>query len=87
MENLLIEVREEFQIPPYFPDEAIGRYLNEGKARLDGLNPGRNIETDLTFRSLLKNYAYYAYHHKLNEWEQNYANLILSWQLGSEVVS
>lgn len=85
MEVLVQEVRWEFQIPPYFPDEALERYLKEGKARLDSLNPGRDIETDLTFRMLLKNYAYYAYHHKVNEWEQNYANLILNWQLGSEV--
>lgn len=85
MDKLAAEVREEFQIPPYFPDTAIYRYLEEGKARLDGLNPGRTIETDKTFRMLLKNYVYYAYHHKVNEWEQNYASLILSWQLGSEV--
>ncbi|HIU74392.1 MAG TPA: hypothetical protein IAC62_00750 [Candidatus Pelethocola excrementipullorum] len=85
MDDLLNEVREEFQIPPYFPDEALERYLAEGETRLDMLNPGRDPETDLTYRSLLKNYVYYAYHHKLYEWEQNYASLILSWQLGSEV--
>lgn len=85
MEELASEVREEFQIPPYFPEEIIERYLEEGKARLDGLNPGRDVEKDSVFRMLLKNYVYYAYHHKVNEWEQNYANAILSWQLGSEV--
>lgn len=85
MDVLAAEVREEFQIPPYFPDTALQRYLQEGKERLDSLNPGRDIEKDKTFRMLLKNYAYYAYHHKVNEWEQNYANVILSWQLGSEV--
>lgn len=85
MENLVKEVREEFQIPPYFSDEGLKRYLQEGKTRLEELNPGRDFDTDLTFRMLLKNYAYYAYHHKVHEWEQNYANLILNWQLGSEV--
>ena len=85
MENLVKEVREEFQIPPYFSDEGLKRYLQEGKTRLDELNPGRYFDTDLTFRMLLKNYTYYAYHHKVHEWEQNYANLILNWQLGSEV--
>lgn len=85
MEVLASEVRREFQIPPYFPEEIIEQYLKEGKARLDGLNPGRDLEKDPTFRMLLKNYVYYAYHHKVNEWEQNYANVILSWQLGSEV--
>lgn len=86
MEELASEVRKEFQIPPYFPEEIIERYLKEGKARLDGLNPGRDVEKDSVFRMLLKNYAYYACYHKVNEWEQNYANVILSWQLGSEVV-
>lgn len=85
MDMLMTEVREEFQIPPYFPDTALRRYLEEGKRRLDELNPGRDPEKDLTFRMLLKNYAYYAYHHKVNEWEQNYSGVILSWQLGSEV--
>ena len=39
----------------------------------------------MTIRMLLKNYVYYAYHHKVNEWEDNYKALILSWQMGSEV--
>lgn len=85
MEELLKEVRREFQIPPYFPDEAVMKYLEEGNERLEGLNPGRNIDNDITFRMLLKNYVYYAYNHKVNEWEVNYANTILNWQLGREV--
>lgn len=84
MEELIAQVRTEFQIPPYFPDESIKNYLEEGKQRLDELNPGRDLEKDKTFRMLLKNYAYYAYHHKVNEWENNYSNAILAWQLGSE---
>lgn len=85
MEKLVSDVRREFQIPPYFPDEAIFNYLEEGKEKLDKLNPGRDIEKDKTFRMLLKNYAYYAYHHKVHEWEKNYQSEILAWQLGSEV--
>ena len=84
IEALAVQIRREFQIPPYFPDDALGNYIKEGKERLDKLNPGRDLENDFTFRMLLKNYVYYAYHHKVNEWEQNYANTILSWQLGSE---
>lgn len=83
--ELVSEVREEFQIPPYFSDQAIENYIKEGKARLDTLNPERDLETDQTFRMLLKNYVYYAYHHKVNEWEENYASLILSWRMGSEI--
>ena len=63
LEEMIEEVRQEFQIPPYFPDESLLRYLKEGKHRLDTLNPGRSLETDDTFRSLLKNYVYYAYNH------------------------
>lgn len=84
IEEMAAEARREFQIPPYFPDEALEQYVKEGKERLLGLNPGRDLETDHTFQMLLKNYVYYAYHHKVDEWEQKYASLILSWQLGSE---
>ncbi len=88
MENIKIleEVRAEFQIPPYFPNEGLENYLKEGRARLDSLNPGRDAEKDLTYRSLLKNYVYYAYHHRIDDWESNYRSLILSWQMGSEVL-
>ena len=35
LEEMIEEVRQEFQIPPYFPDESLLRYLKEGKHRLD----------------------------------------------------
>lgn len=84
MELLITQIRREFQIPPYFPDDALAEYVKEGKERLEKLNPGSDLEKDHTFRMLLKNYVYYAYHHKVNEWEQNYASLITNWQLGTE---
>lgn len=85
LEKIVYEVRCEFQIPPFFPDEGLMNYAKEGQARLTYLNPKANLEKDCTYRSLLKNYIYYAYHHKVHEWEENYQNLIVSWQLGSEV--
>lgn len=85
LEKIVYEVRREFQIPPFFPDEGLVNYAKEGQARLTYLNPKANLEKDCTYRSLLKNYVYYAYHHKVHEWEENYQNLIVSWQLGSEV--
>lgn len=85
LEKLITEIRKDYQIPPYFQDTGLMRYLEEGKARLDFLNPGQSLDDDYTFRMLLKNYVYYAYHHKVNEWEDNYKALILSWQMGSEV--
>ena len=87
MESLIIEIRAEFHIPPFFKDEGLESYIKEGIARLEFLNPGRDYEKDLTYRCLLKNYVYYAYHNIVNEWESNYASMILSWQLGSEAQS
>lgn len=85
LEQLIVEVRREFQIPPFFPDDSLENYIKEGYTRLMKLNPVAQLKFDLDFRMLLKNYTYYAYHHKINEWEKNYNSLILSWQLGSEV--
>ncbi len=85
LQKLIDEVRQEFHIPPYFKDEGLKNYALEGSAVLLGLNPGRNVETDLSYRSLLKNYVNYAYYHQINEWRQNFATMILEWQLGTEV--
>lgn len=85
IERIIEEVRTEFQIPPYFEDDALKNYIKEGEATLLGLNPGRDVETDELYRMLLKNYAYYAFHHKVNEWKVNYAELVLQWQLSTEV--
>ncbi len=85
MEKLIYEIRSEFQIPPFFPDVGLRNYVREGEARLNYLNPGKSWSEDKTFRCLLKNYVYYAYHHKVYEWEKNYEGLITSWQMGSEV--
>lgn len=83
MNDLIREVRGEFQIPPYFPDSGLLNYFNEGKARLEFLNPLAR-EDDVTYRMLLKNYIYYAYHHKVNEFEDNYGSIILTWQMGAK---
>ena len=85
-DEIIYEIRKEFQIPPFFNDEQLMNYVKEGKYRLDSLNPGRDPDTDLTFRSLIKNYVYYAYHHRIDDWERNYQSLILSWQMGSEAL-
>lgn len=85
MEALINEIREEFHIPPYYPDAAIERQVNEGLARLLNLNPGKNYEDDLVLRMLVKNYAYYAYIGSVHLFMENYASTILEWQLESEV--
>lgn len=85
MEELIREIREEFQIPPYFPDTALQGYIQDGIRILGSLNPGQDYDSDRSYRMLLKNYAYYAFHHRVNEFMENYSSLILQWQLESEV--
>lgn len=85
METLITEIREEFHIPPYYPNEAIERQVNEGLARLLNLNPGKNYDEDLVLRSLIKTYAYYAFMGVVHEFMENYKTAILEWQLESEV--
>lgn len=83
--KLCNEVREDFQIPPYASNDTIGRYIEEGKAYFCQLVPGCDPDGDTVYRSLLKNYAYYAYHHSVNDFLENYKNAILTWQLHIEV--
>ena len=46
LEKLITEIRQDYQIPPYFQDTGLMRYLEEGKARLDFLNPGQSLDDD-----------------------------------------
>ena len=48
LEKLITEIRQDYQIPPYFQDTGLMRYLEEGKARLDFLNPGQSLDDDYT---------------------------------------
>lgn len=83
--TLVEEIRRDFQIPPYFKDEGLKSYIKEGEAILLPLVPTADIDKDMTYRMLLKNYANYAYYHKINEWRENYSSMILEWQLNQEV--
>lgn len=83
--NLVDEMREEFQIPPYCQDQQLINLAKEGEQTVGGLNPGCSITKDLTYRMLLKNYMYYGYHHRVHEFMDNYASVILTWQMETEV--
>lgn len=85
METLVSEIREEFRIPPYYSDDAIERNISEGEFRLSRLNPDCDVDTDMAYRSLVKNYVYYAFCNVINEFFENFASDILEWQLESEV--
>ena len=83
--EIIFEVRSEYQIPPYFQDEGLINFAKEGYRYLLSRNPIGNIEKDETFQMLLKNYIYYAYFHRVNEWKDNYESMILEWVLNAEV--
>ena len=57
MEELIEEVIEDFNIPPYFPKSTLDRIGKEGLAYFEQLNNGCsvNLESDFNFRTLLKN--------------------------------
>lgn len=83
--TLCEEIRADFQIPPYTPDEVIQRAVQRCAARLDSLKPGVDFETDTVGRGLLGNYVYYDMVHRAEEFLQNYGTDIRSWQLSEEV--
>ena len=80
--SLVEEMREEFQIPQYYEDKQLANLAKEGEHAVGRLNPGCSITEDLTYRMLLKNYMYYAYHHR-----DNYSSMILTWQMETEVAA
>lgn len=82
-EKLIKEIRDDYQIPPYYENAVIERAVDECSTRLLFLKPGTDFDTDYQGRALLKNAVYYSLFHRYEEFEQNYMNLILSWQLGA----
>lgn len=85
LKELIKEVRRDYQIPPFFEDEGLIAYAEEGMSLLEGLNPLADLNKDKTYQSLLKNYINYAYYHKVDDFMRNYEHAILSWQAGTEV--
>jgi hypothetical protein len=86
--DLVDEVRADYQIPPYTPDDTIVRAVKESAARLSGLvETAINWYEDHTARELLKARTYYSLSHVLDEFEKNYGHEIRAWQLGMEVAT
>ena len=80
IEKLADEIRAEFQIPPFFPDTSLCSMIRESEIFFEMINPGCDPDLDLTYRELLKNRVYYAYHHALNNFHENYKFAITTWQ-------
>lgn len=84
---LIAEEREDYQLPPYLSDDVISRALSHENSRLQQLRPDIIPAADTTGRFLVKMGAYYILCKKGNEFEQDYQQDILSWQLMAEGVS
>ena len=82
---LIDEIRAEYQIPPFFSNDSLNRYVAEGKGVFERLVPGVDFDEDTTARMLLKNYVFYSYNHRTNEFFENFSELILMWQVGADV--
>lgn len=48
--TLINEMRDEFQIPPYYDDNQLANLAKEGEFTVGKLNPGCSITEDLTYR-------------------------------------
>lgn len=88
VDALIAEVREDFNIPPYFSDASLKRFETEGAAYLGSLNSNCSVDgttnQDKMFRILLKNYIYYAFNNAVSDFLANYKQMILTWQAESE---
>lgn len=80
LEKIVEEFKEDFQIPPFYSDESLLRSAKEGLQFLKSKKQKEvNLDTDETAKSLLKNYMYYAYFKKLDEFELAFQSQLYSW--------
>lgn len=82
--DLIAEVREDYQLPPYLSDATVKRSLNRAYEFLRPLVPDADF-TQNPAKGLLLNGAYYDIQHKFNEFAENYGPDIRHWQLNTEV--
>lgn len=84
-DNLVEEIRADFQIPPYQSDETIERAVTRCYARLAFLQGIEfDPDEDQQGRTLLENAVYYELNHRYEEFETGWRSNILSWQLGAQ---
>ena len=78
--NLEKEIRGEFHIPPFYSSEDLIRQINQSASYLNLLVNDIDFDTDLTARDLLKCRTFYAYNGKVNEFQNDFSSMILTWQ-------
>ncbi len=79
--ELVSEIRGEYQIPPFFADDRLDVLISDSMYYFQKLYNGIDFETDRSARELLKVRVFYAYNKRLDEFSENYANDIVRWQM------
>lgn len=78
--NLTDEVRRDFTIPFFYTDESLKNDVLEGDAYLSEFVGDIDYTKDLVARMLLKNYAFYSYNKRVDDFRDNYSDSIFQWQ-------
>lgn len=82
--SFISEMREDFQLPPYLSDDSIKRAITHANQRLKQLRPNIEPIEDDSSTYFVKMYSYYIICKKGDEFEKDYQNDLLSWQLSAE---
>lgn len=79
--ELIGEIREEYQIPPFFADTMLETLVSDSMYYFQKLYDGVDFDVDRSARELLKVRVFYAYNKRLDEFAENYSNDIVRWQM------
>ena len=82
--SLLLEVKEDLQLPSSYPSDNLTAKIKEGEYFLNSLVEGVlniDFETQLKARALLKEYARYSFYGALDEFKKRYAGELFDSQI------
>lgn len=85
-DSIVLEFREQFQIPNYVSDDVLSKYAEESGAYFFLLRNDLDLENDLTVRELIKSRMFYAYNHQVGAFNTDYNADIVSWQMSKDKV-
>jgi len=88
IDALLIEIKDDLQLPSEFPSESLTLKIKAGEYFLNHLVLDKNgapieinFETDLSDRSLLKEYVRHSYFGVIDEFKKKYEGEIFDTQI------
>ncbi|WP_279000969.1 hypothetical protein [Thomasclavelia cocleata] len=81
LNELVDEIREDYCIPLFYSDNALKRNIKAGIAYLCTLYKDSDFMDDIVVRELLKEYVFYKYNNRADEFKTNYAASLLEWQM------